>query len=95
MEPYIQKCGHSNIENTRIITGGISMLFEIICHIQDFTKGSIKYIGSAFHEIKMLGVYLKGGYNLNNHTLTPDNKMLIRFFEKALPGLAGKKSRGV
>lgn len=92
-ESYIQKYGYSNVENTRIITGGVSHLLYIIREIQDFAKGSIAYINSAFYKTKALEMYLNGGYDLSNPGLPVGHKALIRLFEEALPGLAGKESR--
>jgi hypothetical protein len=92
---YLQKYGYSNIENARIITGGVSQLLDIIYQIQQFTRGSIKYIEGAFYEIKILEMYMNGDYDINSFEFTSKHRVLIRLFEQALPGLAGKKSRRV
>lgn len=89
---YVQKYGHSNIGKHTHIIGSVSLLLDIIWHIQQATRYSIKYIESALYYIRLLEMYLNGGYDLNSPELPAGHKVLIGLFEKALPGLAGKGS---
>lgn len=95
-ERYLQKYSYTNTEgNGHIIGGGVAQLLNIIKHIQMFTRGSVKYIESAFHDATVLSIYFNGGYDLSPEgTMPAYSRGLIKLYEKALPGLAGKEYCG-
>lgn len=91
MEIYFQRYEYSNVGgDIHIISGGVAQLLNIIWHIRQFTKGSVEYVESTLHDIKALGIYLNGGYDIDSDKFSLAYISLIKLYEMALPGLSGK-----